>query len=102
MKSYVVPDGSYSDKTDGENKWLVLKVKLDFKGQINGGDMVPFFVGLKERFPQGLDLCGADGAFPIDKTIPHRTALLRGYGNAIIPPLAAVFVRSVLEEIRES
>lgn len=42
MKSYVVPDGSYSDKTDGENKWLVLKVKLDFKGQINGGDMVPY------------------------------------------------------------
>ena len=42
MKSYVVPDGSYSDKTNGENKWLVLRVKLDFKGQINGGDMVPF------------------------------------------------------------
>lgn len=37
------------------------------------------------------------GALPLAHGIPARVGRLRGYGNAIVPQVAAVFVRSVLE-----
>ena len=36
---------------------------------------------------------------PLADGVPGRVGLLRGYGNAIVPPLAAVFVRSVMDSI---
>lgn len=47
--------------------------------------------------PDGLDLGGAEGAFPLAKRIPGRVALLRGYGNAINPVVGATFVRAFLD-----
>lgn len=35
--------------------------------------------------------------FPLIKGVPNRMVKLRGYGNAIVPPLAAEFVRSYLD-----
>jgi DNA (cytosine-5)-methyltransferase 1 len=35
--------------------------------------------------------------FPLAHGIPGRVGLLRGYGNAIVPPLAAVFIEAFLE-----
>jgi DNA (cytosine-5)-methyltransferase 1 len=35
--------------------------------------------------------------FPLGHGIPGRVGLLRGYGNAIVPPLAAVFIEAFLE-----
>ncbi len=40
------------------------------------------------------------GTFPLADGIPGRMGLLRGYGNAIVPPLAAEFVRAFLESRR--
>ncbi|WP_020475236.1 DNA cytosine methyltransferase [Zavarzinella formosa] len=37
------------------------------------------------------------GSFPLAHGVSGRVGLLRGYGNAIVPPLAAVFIRSFLE-----
>ncbi|MBW7852607.1 MAG: DNA cytosine methyltransferase [Rhodospirillales bacterium] len=37
------------------------------------------------------------GTFPLADGIPGRMGLLRGYGNAIVPPLAAEFVTAFLE-----
>jgi DNA (cytosine-5)-methyltransferase 1 len=37
------------------------------------------------------------GAFPLADGIPGRVGLLRGYGNAIVPPLAAAFVTAFLD-----
>lgn len=37
------------------------------------------------------------GTFPLAHGIPGRVGLLRGYGNAIVPPCAAVFVRAFME-----
>jgi DNA (cytosine-5)-methyltransferase 1 len=37
------------------------------------------------------------GAFPLADGIPGRVGLLRGYGNAIVPPLAAEFVTAFLD-----
>lgn len=41
------------------------------------------------------------GAFPLADGIPSRMGLLRGYGNAIVPPLAAEFVTAFLESLPE-
>jgi DNA (cytosine-5)-methyltransferase 1 len=37
------------------------------------------------------------GVLPLAARLPKRVVRLRGYGNAICPPLAAVFVKSFLE-----
>ena len=36
---------------------------------------------------------------PLVTDMPVRAALLKGYGNAIVPQLAAVFIRSVMETL---
>jgi ferric-dicitrate binding protein FerR (iron transport regulator) len=35
--------------------------------------------------------------FPLSSGIPARVGRLRGYGNAIVPPLAAEFIRAVMD-----
>ncbi len=40
------------------------------------------------------------GTFPLADGIPGRMGLVRGYGNAIVPPLAAEFVTAFLESLR--
>ena len=40
------------------------------------------------------------GTFPLADGIPGRMGLLRGYGNAIVPPLAAEFMMAFLESLR--
>lgn len=42
------------------------------------------------------------GTFPLAVGIPGRMGLLRGYGNAIVPPLAAEFVTAFLECLPEA
>ncbi len=41
------------------------------------------------------------GTFPLADGIPGRMGLLRGYGNAIVPPLAATFITAFLESLPE-
>ena len=41
------------------------------------------------------------GTFPLADGIPGRMGLLRGYGNAIVPPLAAEFVTAFLQSLPE-
>jgi DNA (cytosine-5)-methyltransferase 1 len=40
------------------------------------------------------------GAFPLADGIPNRVGLLRGYGNAIVPQLAAEFIQAACESFR--
>ena len=40
------------------------------------------------------------GTFPLADGLPGRMGLLRGYGNAIVPSLAAEFVTAFLESLR--
>jgi DNA (cytosine-5)-methyltransferase 1 len=37
------------------------------------------------------------GVLPLAHGVPNRVGLLRGFGNAIVPELAAVFIRSFIE-----
>lgn len=39
------------------------------------------------------------GSFPLAHGVPNRVGKLRGFGNAIVPPLAAEFVRSAMTAI---
>ena len=39
----------------------------------------------------------APGLSPLAHGLPGRVGLLRGYGNAIVPKLAAEFIRAYLE-----
>jgi DNA (cytosine-5)-methyltransferase 1 len=39
------------------------------------------------------------GTFPVAHGVSGRMGRLRGYGNAIVPPLAATFVRAVMEDL---
>ncbi len=52
---------------------------------------LPCADGKARRLKPGLE--------PLVAGLPGRVGLLRGYGNAIVPPLAAEFVRAVLEVI---
>lgn len=48
------------------------------------------------RLPAGVDGGGACGGFPLAAPFKGRTQLLKGYGNSIVPDLAAVFIRAAL------
>ena len=41
------------------------------------------------------------GTFPLAHGVPGRVGLLRGYGNAIVPQVAAEFIQASLEAINE-
>ena len=54
-------------------------------------------------FSEGVDksgtesICLAEEGFPLSKKIEGRVMLLKGYGNAIVPPVAAEFIGAVME-----
>ena len=52
-------------------------------------DIVPFRDGTARRVEPGT--------FPLADGVPARVGRLRGYGNAIVPQVAAAFVRAYLE-----
>lgn len=47
-------------------------------------------------------ICPEPGVFPLAHGIPGRVGLLRGYGNAIVPQLAAIFVESFIGAANET
>ena len=74
-----------------DNKWRRIPATADvervFQCVFNG-------------LPEGVDDIGlASLGFPLSKTIPNRVALLKGYGNAIVPQVAAEFIKVVMEII---
>lgn len=57
----------------------------------------PGFLRLADGIPEGLDIGWILGAFPLCQRIKGRTALLRGFGNAINPVAAAEFIKAFME-----
>ena len=59
-------------------------------------------LSLVDELPEGMDAISlASLGFPLAQKVPHRPALLRGYGNAIVPGLAAEFIRAVMDLTNE-
>src|SRR5574343_955089 len=48
---------------------------------------------------EALKMIHAAGGFPLSESLPGRVAQLRGLGNAIVPQVAATFVRAFMEAI---
>ncbi len=55
-------------------------------------DILPFRDGKSRRVESGT--------FPLAYGVPGRVGLLRGYGNAIVPQVAAEFIQAYLETLR--
>lgn len=51
--------------------------------------------GLAHGLPEGMDLGWAESAFPLAGKVEGRVGLLKGYGNAIVPQVAAAFLREI-------
>jgi len=71
-------------------------------------EIEPGIFGMADGISADLDDCWPQGAISSFPLAPSgawkgsRVGLLRGYGNAIVPELAAVFIRSFMEVINES
>ena len=50
---------------------------------------------LSHGLPEGMDLGWIESSFPLAAKVPGRVGLLRGYGNAIVPQVAAAFLRAI-------
>jgi len=55
----------------------------------------PGIFGLAHGLPEGMDLGWAESAFPLAGKVEGRVGLLKGYGNAIVPQVAAAFLRAI-------
>ena len=77
----------------------------DTPRELEGFKQCHFFAGIvdSEEQVRRIHRCAAEIAggmmsmFPLCKTVPGRTGLLRGAGNAIVPEVGAEFITSYLE-----
>jgi DNA (cytosine-5)-methyltransferase 1 len=63
------------------------------------------FFGVVDGIPEGVDGSGNGGisevdGFPLTKQKEGRPMLLKGYGNAIVPQVAAEFIKAFMEEYK--
>ena len=64
----------------------------DQRAPWSSSELVPCADGRARRIPQS-------GIFPLAHGIPSRVGQLRAYGNAIVPHVAAVFIRAYRESV---
>lgn len=53
----------------------------------------------RERIRDGARLLAATSGFPLSGTLPNRVGILRGAGNAIVPQVAAEFIKAFEETL---
>ena len=62
----------------------------------------PIFQRMADGVPCRVDEMRPESGFPVCAKVEGRVLLLKGYGNAIVPPLAAEFVKCFMEAISGS
>ena len=55
---------------------------------------------MDDGWPESLRIAQAAKGYPLAVKVPHRVALLKGYGNAINPYVAEVFIRAFAGSVR--
>jgi len=55
---------------------------------------------MADGFPVSVDDMRPESAFPLTRWREGRTTLLKGFGNAINPYVAAEFIKASIEEIQ--
>jgi DNA (cytosine-5)-methyltransferase 1 len=53
--------------------------------------------GMVDGIPEGVDFSWLESGFPLAGKVEGRVSLLKGYGNAIVPQVAAEFVGAFME-----
>jgi len=61
----------------------------------------PGILPLVDGFPRGLVPSGDPSASEAQATAEARVMRLRGYGNAIVPQIAAVFIDAACETVEQ-
>lgn len=75
-----------AEHRDGADEWLAGPSRV---GHWANAEFIPCTDGKARPIEPGT--------FPLAHGIPHRVGLLRGYGNAIVPQVAAQFVSAYLD-----
>lgn len=102
---------------DGEHAGRVSNRARRTQGESEGPRGVDRYVGYQPRAPSrtrdawsdaewiactdGKSRPAQPGAFPLADGVPYRVGKLRAYGNAIVPQVAAAFIRATLDALEE-
>jgi DNA (cytosine-5)-methyltransferase 1 len=91
------PQFTTAERAGGSTFWhdSVWHPCLDGKARRIPAESQPVFQRLVDGLPEGMDAVRiASLGFPLAPKIAGRAGILKGYGNAIVPELAAEFIRS--------
>jgi len=100
--------GQQSFRPDGVanlSPWSDFRFIYCRDGKIRRVPAESVFLGVADGVSKDVDGSGVvciseDGGFPLTTQKEGRSMLLKGYGNAIVPELAAEFITAFMEEIK--
>lgn len=84
-----LPIGVESDRRTGSFERATFIAPGSLPGYWSRAEWLPCLDGKSRRVEPGV--------FPLAHGVPGRVGRLRAYGNAIVPQLAAIFIRSVMQ-----
>lgn len=81
--------------TDGKLRRIPAESESVLQRVADGGSN-----GMDAGWPESLRVAQAAKGYPLAIKVPHRVALLKGYGNAIVPHVAEVFIRAFARSVK--
>ena len=89
----------YNENDKGAAAWLreLIKPGQDGVGELAGGGDNSFWANPDWLYCRDKKWRPVEsGSFPLAHGLPGRVGLLRGYGNAIVPEVAAEIIRATM------
>lgn len=95
----------FEGKSYSSNPWERYQLIYCQDGAVRRIPAESVFFGVADGIPEGVDGSGNGGisevdGFPLTKQKEGRPMLLKGYGNAIVPQVAAEFIKAFIESIK--
>lgn len=96
----------FEGKSYSSNPWERYQLIYCQDGAVRRIPAESVFLGVADGLPKSMDGCGDGGiseenGFPLTKQKEGRPMLLKGYGNAIVPQVAAEFIKAFEEVMSE-